>query len=120
MSQDFQIDYEIKDFTTNTTIMTQTQTPLNIEAYDQKDFVLTITSVDFDSIGGLKPLENYWVYATATTIITPPETPETNTALNTRRAIFSFSEIRTLQVPETNLIGIFFVLLLSMAILRKR
>ncbi|MBU2100279.1 hypothetical protein KKG83_03380 [Candidatus Micrarchaeota archaeon] len=113
-NQTFDIDFQVKNMDgidsgmIITPILGQT-----INAFDQKDFVKTITSAELTG-AGLKTLENYWVYVTA-------KAPgETNITLNSRRAVFSYNEIRTVQIPETNFIGIIMALLSTMLILKKR
>ncbi|MFH1895450.1 MAG: PKD domain-containing protein [archaeon] len=109
--QDINLSYEVKDMAGNPVGITGLISNQRMNAFEQKDFAITISNAQ---ISVLQSPQNYWVYATASA------QGETNTTFNSRRTIFSYNEIKTIQVPETNFIGLLAVLSATLIILKNK
>jgi len=109
-NRDININYEIKDMENNSVGITGSILNEQLTSFEQKDFIITITNA---SLGGLTTQQNYWVYATAET------EGENNTTFNSRRTIFSYNELRSIQLPETNLIGLLGILIGTLIIMKN-
>ncbi len=116
--QTFDVNYQIKEGMPDTNISNLPNLIQNLEllnqtvnGYSQKEFILVIPTADLEA--NLEGQKNYWIYATAIV------SGENNKIFNKRRAIFNYSAIRTVQLPETNFIGILSVLLISLIILKR-
>ncbi len=90
---------------------------LEVEAYGQKDFVITITAQELQDEAKLNTMQNYWVYATA-----EAGNPEANKNFNTRRATFSFNEssLEPVNADETSNITLGIVIFSLILILTKK
>ena len=121
-TQTFDISYQIKKDIADTNISglpnliaIPSSIGLTVDGYDQKDFIIKIPYTGANGIEqNLEPQKNYWVYVIA-------EAPgETDKLLNTRRTIFNYFGVRSVQIPETNFTGLMIALFLSLIILKKK
>ena len=120
--QTFDLNYQIKEDIADTNISAAPnliEIELNgssalpsptVNPYSQIDFQITVFDASLSVLEGRK---NYWVYARAETA------GENNTTFNKRRALFNYSSNKSVQVPETNLIGVLSALFFSLIILKN-